>query len=1165
MTFNRTTWALPRASLLAAPFLALLLIATPAQAQEQDQLQTTPIVMQADTADHKDAAIPATDDAIPADTAADDSTPATGLPTDPDGDKSIAPGTDVANPDASGSASDATDATTDGATTDDTTAADDQTPAKVGTTDGTASESGDVTDTDKVADATKADDAAADTDKADDAAKTPAAAPATAPTTTPATTNATTQTQAKQTEATKASETKSLSTAGAAEQAGINMYRMYNPNSGEHFYTSSGFERDSLVGAGWSYEGIGWIAPIDGVPVWRLYNPNAGDHHYTTSTVERDSLVGAGWTSEGIGWYSGGAYAVLRQYNPNAEAGAHNFTLNAEEDSWLASLGWSREGTGWHAIAVNTIPYGGFWTLNKAINDNALVWIASNGKMAKGRFVTPEEGAGYLAYATPTGEVVRGTYAASPNVVYIGNTSTGKLYDAGWVTGNFGHGTRRYLIKSNHTCTIGPVTQGDDRYIFLPSLGCAGVGEFTYGGVKYHASGDGVLLREVKATVTIDGSRTTLSSVGAGGSSYIFMPSGTNIGNLSTTDLWAINNNSAAVDIYVAGYGAKSGFTRIARGSSTNIGSIATNRSGVYYLSYRVSPTSSIQTLAFMFSAKVSTMLVVSVDPSHDRAWVEGDFNHERSASVTVLMVNPSGRVIYTSAKDGDASIKGRGNSTWTAEPGGKKPYQVKLAKKADLLGTGDKNNAAKKWLLLANANDVTLLHNTLAYNLGLELGMVGTECAPIDLFYDGEYRGNYLLCEKVEIGDGRVDITDLGKAIEKALEKGGYDIDTLTRTARATNYYGMEYQYISGLDNILANLGVTLDITGGYLLEIDTAYYRSEACWFQTSWGYVVVKEPEYASKSMMKYISEYFELAIRNLNDGNSSANRSGNVFDLNSLAKTVLVSEFTKNIDAFYSSTYFYKDIDSVSKLLYAMPLWDFDGSMGARIDRGDHFGNNYSGFICSGTVIKGPSSGVVLARARSLWTTRMSALIHNVVLGGKSAVGSAGKLRSLAYYRDQISVSQRLNQMIFGLTAFVNEMKPYDTYDANYNFLVNWIRNRAGFFDDEVWKWTASTAGEYVGIYNGQDYGLVFDAAYYLRCNPDVAAVYGYNNYWGALEHFVYYGVYEFNRAGTTCRNFNVRTYMNAASNWDLRAAFGGNIFLYYLHYIQYGFWEGRVAV
>ena len=41
-----------------------------------------------------------------------------------------------------------------------------------------------------------------------------------------------------------------------------------------------------------------------GTPVYRLYNPYVGDHHFTVSSQERDALVSAGWTDEGIGWYS---------------------------------------------------------------------------------------------------------------------------------------------------------------------------------------------------------------------------------------------------------------------------------------------------------------------------------------------------------------------------------------------------------------------------------------------------------------------------------------------------------------------------------------------------------------------------------------------------------------------------------------------------------------------------------------------------------------------------------------------------------------------------------------------------------------------------------------------------------------------------------------------
>ena len=85
----------------------------------------------------------------------------------------------------------------------------------------------------------------------------------------------------------------------------VDMYRLYNPNSGEHFYTASAGEKDFLVNVGWTYEGIGWKAPAtSNTPVYRVYNPNAGDHHYTTNKAERDNLISVGWKDEGIGWYS---------------------------------------------------------------------------------------------------------------------------------------------------------------------------------------------------------------------------------------------------------------------------------------------------------------------------------------------------------------------------------------------------------------------------------------------------------------------------------------------------------------------------------------------------------------------------------------------------------------------------------------------------------------------------------------------------------------------------------------------------------------------------------------------------------------------------------------------------------------------------------------------
>lgn len=130
------------------------------------------------------------------------------------------------------------------------------------------------------------------------------------------------------------------------------MNRLYNPNSGEHFYTSSAYETCHLAIIGWNYEGTGWVAPKAGAQVYRMYNPNAGDHHYTLSETERDSLVSVGWNYEGVGWCSdnGKAKALFRLYNPNAVAGSHHYTTSAAERDHLASVGWNDEGIGWYGM-----------------------------------------------------------------------------------------------------------------------------------------------------------------------------------------------------------------------------------------------------------------------------------------------------------------------------------------------------------------------------------------------------------------------------------------------------------------------------------------------------------------------------------------------------------------------------------------------------------------------------------------------------------------------------------------------------------------------------------------------------------------------------------------------------------------------------------------------
>lgn len=127
------------------------------------------------------------------------------------------------------------------------------------------------------------------------------------------------------------------------------IYRVYNPNSGEHLHTLDSGERDNLMGIGWVYEGISMQIDGSGNDLYRVYNPNSGEHFYTKDSGEQQNLVANGWHAEGVAWKTPeSGEAVYRVYNPNArDAGSHHYTLEASERDGLVSQGWKNEGTSW--------------------------------------------------------------------------------------------------------------------------------------------------------------------------------------------------------------------------------------------------------------------------------------------------------------------------------------------------------------------------------------------------------------------------------------------------------------------------------------------------------------------------------------------------------------------------------------------------------------------------------------------------------------------------------------------------------------------------------------------------------------------------------------------------------------------------------------------------
>jgi hypothetical protein len=91
-----------------------------------------------------------------------------------------------------------------------------------------------------------------------------------------------------------------------------------------------------------------------------------------------------------------------------------------------------------------------------------------------------------------------------------------------------------------------------------------------------------------------------------------------------------------------------------------------------------------------------------------------------------------------------------------------KLPFQLKLNKKTSILGMAE----AKTWILLANYDDQSLLRNSIVYKIGAVLGMDTCDFKSVDLYIDGKYQGIYLLCEKVQIQENRVNIYDLEESI---------------------------------------------------------------------------------------------------------------------------------------------------------------------------------------------------------------------------------------------------------------------------------------------------------------------------------------------------------------------------------------------------------------
>ena len=246
----------------------------------------------------------------------------------------------------------------------------------------------------------------------------------------------------------------------------------------------------------------------------------------------------------------------------------------------------------------------------------------------------------------------------------------------------------------------------------------------------------------------------------------------------------------------------------------------------------------------------------------------------------------PDGTVDF----EGKMEIRGRGNSTWDWYP--KKPYALRLSEKSEILSMP----SHKRWVLLANWKDRTLMRNDAAFWLSRHTGLPYTVRGQfVELVMNGLHVGNYYLCEQIKLNKKRINIEKMDP---------------------------METDPVK--------------ITGGYLLELDTYYdepYKFRfSNLFNLPW---MVKEPDddELSDAAFQYIKGWIRDLETLLKDSNRvRAHEYEAYLDVDTAIDYLIVEELTGNND-FYNtwpsagphSTYMYKERGGK---LYHGPVWDFD---------------------------------------------------------------------------------------------------------------------------------------------------------------------------------------------------------------------------------------------
>ncbi len=232
-----------------------------------------------------------------------------------------------------------------------------------------------------------------------------------------------------------------------------------------------------------------------------------------------------------------------------------------------------------------------------------------------------------------------------------------------------------------------------------------------------------------------------------------------------------------------------------------------------------------------------------------------------------VYIVSEDGKNLLSAA---ETEIKGRGNASWNFP---KKPYKLRFKEKQRPLGAPAND---RKWTLINNYGDKTLMRNILAFEVSRRVGMAYTPfCTPVDVILNGEYEGCYQFCDQVEVDGKRVPAKE------------------------------------------------------GYLIEID-AYNYTEQVVFNTSRGTpVTIKYPDAdeITSAQRSFIQNYFTRFENAVNASNYADATNGyrKYLDVDSFLRNFIIGEFCGNTDTYWS-VYMYKD--GADGVFYTGPAWDYD---------------------------------------------------------------------------------------------------------------------------------------------------------------------------------------------------------------------------------------------